>query len=343
MITRPVQPRRITRSEMLYRALLWLYPPTFRRMYGREMLQTFRDCYRDTVQQEGVAGLVRLWRLVLPDFVVSVCSEQVRAGISLFRRLSGLEEKEYQLMSLLTLDTAARTDIGLKRANNEDNVVTVVPTDTHVMAQKGALFVVADGMGGHTKGEVASALAVNTIRDTYYQDARNDIAAALRASVEQANKAIFEHDMHMGTTCVAAVLKDNTVYIANAGDSFVYLIRGGQMRQLAEDHSWVAEQVRTGAMTREEAEAQGKGNVIVRCLGETRDVEVYIGTEQVQDKDILVLCTDGLHGLVNEDEIRAIVEQYEPEESVQRLIARANENGGTDNITAAVIRVSLAQ
>ena len=245
-------------------------------------------------------------------------------------------------MSLLTLDTAARTDIGLKRANNEDNVVTVVPTDGQVMAQKGALFVVADGMGGHTKGDVASELAVNTIRDTYYQDTRSDIATALRASVEQANKVIFEHDKHMGTTCVAAVLKENTVYIANTGDSFVYLIRAGQMRQLAEDHSWVAEQVRIGAMTREEAEAQGKGNVIVRCLGETRDVEVYVGIEQVQDKDILVLCTDGLHTLVSEDEIRAIAEQYEPQESVQRLIARANENGGTDNITAAVIRVSLS-
>ncbi len=342
MSTRPGLPRRVPRSEMLYHALLWLYPPSFRRMYGREMLQTFRDCYRDSVQHEGVAGLVALWRLVLPDVVVSVCSEQVRAGISLLRRLSGLQEKEYRLMSLLTLDTAARTHIGLKRANNEDNVVTVVPTDAQVMAQKGALFVVADGMGGHAKGDVASELAVNTIRDTYYQDTRSDIATVLREAVEQANKVIFDSDKHMGTTCVAVVLKESTVYIANTGDSFVYLIRTGQMRQLAEDHSWVAEQVRTGAMTREEAEAQGKGNVIVRCLGETRDVEVYVGTEQVQDKDILVLCTDGLHGLVSEDEIRAIAEQYEPEESVQRLIARANENGGTDNITAAVIRVSLS-
>lgn len=343
MSTRPVLPRRITRSEMLYHALLWLYPPTFRRMYGREMLQTFRDCYRDTVQQESIAGLVRLWQLVLPDFFVSVCSEQVRAGISLFRRLSGLEEKEYQLMSLLTLDSAARTDIGLKRANNEDNVVSIVPTDAQVMVQKGALFVVADGMGGHTKGEVASELAVNTIRDAYYQATGDDIAAALRASVEKANAVIFERDMRMGTTCVAAVLKDNMVYVANAGDSLVYLIRAGQMRQLAEDHSWVAEQVRTGAMTRKEAESQGKSNVIVRCLGEERDVEVYVGTEQVQDKDILVLCTDGLHGLVDENEIRTIAEQYEPEESVQRLIARANEKGGTDNITAAVIRVSLSR
>ncbi len=343
MSTQPVIPRRTTHSETLYRALLWLYPPTFRRMYGREMLQTFRDCYRDTMLQEGRAGLVRLWRRVLPDLVVTACSEQGRAGISFGKRLLGLAEKEYSLMSLLTLDTAARTDIGLKRANNEDNVVSVVPTDAQVMAQKGALFVVADGMGGHTKGEVASELAVNTIRDAYYKDARDDTATALRVAVEQANRVIFERDIHMGTTCVAAILKDNTVYIANVGDSLVYLMRAGQMRQLAEDHSWVAEQVRTGAMTQQEAEVQGKGNVIVRCLGEERDVKVYVGTEQVWDKDILVLCTDGLHMLVDENEIRTLVEQYGPEESTQRLIARANENGGTDNITAVVVRVSLAQ
>lgn len=339
----PTQPGRTTHSEILYRSLLTLYPPMFHRVYGREMLQTFRDCYREAMQQEGRAGLVRLWGLVLPDLVVTACSEQGRAGISFGKRLLGLAEKEYSLMSLLTLDTAARTDIGLTRANNEDSVVSVVPTDAQVMAQKGALFVVADGIGGHTKGELASELAVNTIRDTYYQDTRTDIATVLREAIERANLLICERDNRMGTTCVATVLKDNTVYIANAGDSLVYLIRGEQMRQLAEDHSWVAEQVRTGAMTREEAQAQGKGNVITRCLGEERDVKVYVGTEQVQDKDILVLCTDGLHGLVTENEIRTLVEQYGPEESVQRLIARANENGGTDNITAVVVRVSLAQ
>ena len=358
MKTSPNTKRLITPAEMLYRALLFLYPPSFRRVYEREMVQTFRDYYRDTVQQEGISGLARLWGLVLHDLVITACLEQSRASISFCKRMFGLQEKEYHLMSLLTLDVAARTDIGRIRAVNEDNVFSVVPEDPQTMTQKGALFVVADGMGGHTQGEVASQLAVNTTRDAYYQDTNADIATSLRAAVERANAVICERNETqgiaykdddetrpfegMGTTCVATVLKDSTVYVANAGDSLVYLIRNGTMQQIAENHSWPAEQVRAGKMTRAEAEAEGKSNVISRCLGVKRDVNVYVGTEQVQDKDILVLCTDGLHMHVSEDEIRILAEQYPPEESAQRLIARANENGGPDNITAIVVRVSLS-
>jgi protein phosphatase len=224
------------------------------------------------------------------------------------------------------------------------------------MEKKGALFVVADGMGGHTKGDVASEMAVTLIRDAYYQDESDDILTSLRQAVEHANEAIYrqnealfqgkdEEEMAkngMGTTCVAAVLKDNMVYVANAGDSLVYIVRGGQVMQIAQNHSWVAEQVREGKMTQDEAEAQGKGNVITRCLGISLDLEVYAGSKEVQNGDVLILCTDGLHGLVSEDEIRTIVEHYGSDESASRLIARANENGGPDNITAVVVRVSLA-
>jgi len=225
-------------------------------------------------------------------------------------------------MSLLTLNVGTRTDIGRTRAVNEDNVTSVIPQDPQTMTQKGALFVVADGMGGHTQGDVASERAVNTIQNAYYQDTSDDIAASLRKAVEQANLVIFERNgghpeppediksgQWMGTTCVAVVLKNNTVYIANAGDSLAYLVRAGQVRQIAEDHSWPAEQVRSGKMTQAEADAEGKTNVITRCLGVERDVNVYVGMEQVQDKDILILCTDGLHTLVSEDELRTIVEQ----------------------------------
>jgi serine/threonine protein phosphatase PrpC len=344
----------ISRAESLYRALLFVYPPTFRRSFGQQMAQTFRDCCREELEQNKKLGLARLWASMLYDLTASACLEYAKSLLAMFRRLTGLE-KEYLMSSLLSLDVASRTDIGLKRSLNEDNTTSIVPEDPQVMAKKGALFVVADGLGGHTKGDVASEMAVTLIRDAYYQDENDDILVSLRQAVERANEAIYRRNealfpdkeemtkKGMGTTCVAAVLKENMVYVANAGDSLVYIVRGGQVLQIAEDHSWFAEQVRKGEkITRAEAEAQGKGNIIVRCLGYSLDLEVYAGSEQVQNGDVLVLCTDGLHGQVSEDEIRTIVEQYGSEESATRLIARANENGGPDNITAVVVRVSLA-
>lgn len=350
----PTQPL-VSRAESLYRALLFVYPPTFRRSYGQQMAQTFRDCCREALQQNRKLGFARLWCSLLYDLTTTAYSEHTKSLIAMFRHLTGLE-KEYLMSSLLSLDVASRTDIGLKRSVNEDNVTSTVPQDPRTMEKKGALFVVADGMGGHTKGDVASEMAVTLIRDAYYQNESDDILTSLRQAVERANVAIYrlneaqfqgkdkeEMEKHgMGTTCVAAVLKENMVYVANAGDSLVYIVRGGRVLQIAQNHSWVAEQVREGKMTQAEAEAQGKGNVITRCLGISLDVEIYAGSEEVQNGDVLVLCTDGLHGLVSEDEIRTIVEQYGSEESASRLIARANENGGPDNITAVVVRVSLA-
>ncbi len=340
-----------SRAERLYRLLLFAYPGKFRRLYGQQMRQTFRDCYRDALQQERPFNLAQLWGFVLYDLATTAFSEHVKASIAHLKRLTHLE-KEYLMSSLLNLDVASSTDIGRTRAVNEDNLASVVPQDIQIMAKKGALFVVADGMGGHTRGDVASEMAVNIVRDTYYKDENNDIPTSLRHALEQANTLICQSNdeqskgddkMNMGTICVAAVLKDAMVYIANAGDSLAYIVRNGQVRQITQDHSWVAEQVRTGAMSEAEAKAQGKDNVITRCLGSTPDTEVYVGSEQVQNHDTLVLCTDGLHTLVSEDEIRTTIEQYGAEESASRLIALANENGGRDNITVVVVRISLTE
>jgi PPM family protein phosphatase len=337
-------------SDQLYRHLLLVYPLEFRRAFGGEMAQTFRACCREGVQDAGTLGLLRLWGDVLYDLTTSAAIEHVRAWIALFKRLSGLE-KEYQMInSPFHLEVAQLTDIGLKRAKNEDNMTTVVPSDQQVLAQKGALFVVADGLGGHERGEMASQLAVNTVSDAYYQSESDDIAAALAQAVREANTAVYhlssqeQHtdEKEMGTTCIAAVLQGDTVYIANVGDSRVYIVRGGLVRQISQDHSWVAEQVRLGALTEEQARTHEKRNLIYRCLGIKPEVEVDLFTETVQDGDALVLCTDGLSSLVTDNEIAEIVEQYGPEESVQRLVERANEQGGPDNITAVVARVSLA-
>ncbi len=245
----------------------------------------------------------------------------------------------------LRLDVAQLTDVGRKRPHNEDNMAYVIPKDEQVMARKGALFIVADGMGGHAAGEVASEIAVDTVTMTYYQDDSEDIALSLMNAIKRANTIIHQRAAEnmlrsgMGTTCVSAVLRGRMAYIANVGDSRAYVIRQGCVKQVSQDHSWVEEQVRAGLLTRDQARSHAQRNVITRCLGTQVDVEVDVFTEELEDGDCLILCTDGLSGSVYEDDLRAIVEQYVPQESVYHLVERANENGGPDNITAIVVRV----
>jgi serine/threonine protein phosphatase PrpC len=248
----------------------------------------------------------------------------------------------------LRLEVAQLTDVGRKREHNEDNMAYVIPKDPQVMAKKGALFIVADGMGGHAAGEVASEIAVDTVSNVYYQDDSDDAASSLLHAIKRANALIHQRAAEnmlrsgMGTTCVAAVLRGNMAYIANVGDSRAYLVRNGQVKQVSQDHSWVAEQVRAGLLTEDQARTHAQRNVITRCLGTQADVEIDVFPEQLEDKDALVLCTDGLSGLVSDDEIRRIVGQSVPQDSVYHLVQRANENGGPDNITAIVISVQEA-
>jgi serine/threonine protein phosphatase PrpC len=249
------------------------------------------------------------------------------------------------LSKQLRLDVAQLTDVGRKRPHNEDNMAYVIPKDPLVMARKGALFIVADGMGGHAAGEVASEIAVDTVSYSYYQDDSEDVATSLLQAIKRANSLIHQRAAEnmlrsgMGTTCVAAVLRGNAAYIANVGDSRAYLVRRGQAKQVSQDHSWVAEQVRAGLLTEDQARSHAQRNVITRCLGTQSEVEVDVFAELLEEGDTLILCTDGLSGLVGDDDLRVIVDQYVPQESVYHLVERANANGGPDNITAIVIRI----
>jgi serine/threonine protein phosphatase PrpC len=218
-----------------------------------------------------------------------------------------------------------------------------------MMVKKGALFIVADGMGGHAAGEVASEIAVNTVCNMYYQEPGEDVPSALVRSVVSANAIIYQRSAEnqsqqgMGTTCIAAVIQGMTAYIANVGDSRAYLIRQGQIRQVSQDHSWVAEQVQAGLMTPEQASMHAMRNMITRSLGFYPTVAVDIFTEQVTAEDILLLCTDGLSGMVSDNEILQIVQQFGPQDGVYRLIERANEHGGVDNITVLIAQVARVQ
>ncbi len=339
-------------SERLYRLLLFAYPRAFREEYTSEMLLAFRDAYRETSCRQGTPGVLRLWSDFFCDFVKTVCIEHARSWMQRGGRDFALAGKEQLAMTLqFTLDVAQRTDIGRKRATNEDNLISVVPQDGHLLQAKGALFVVSDGMGGHSRGEVASALAVQKVKEYYYQDLQDDIPTALQQAIKQANVTIYQANeaervqgasgFGMGATCVAAVLHDQMLYAANVGDSRVYVLHEGQLRQVTRDHSLVAQLVERGEITPAEARTHEKRNQIYRSLG-LPEVEADLFTEPVQEGDTLILCTDGLSAVVQDEDLRAIVEQYGPEESVQHLIARANDEGGPDNVTAIVVRVAAA-
>ncbi len=245
----------------------------------------------------------------------------------------------------LRLDVAQLTDVGRKRPHNEDNMAYVIPKDEQVMARKGALFIVADGMGGHAAGEVASEIAVETVTVTYYQDESEDLLLSLMNAIKRANTIIHQRAAEnmlrsgMGTTCVAAVLRGNMAYVANVGDSRAYMVRRSQVRQISQDHSWVEEQVRAGLLTHDQARSHAQRNVITRCLGTQAEVEVDVFSEVLEEGDTFILCSDGLSNMVAEEDLHAIIKQYVPQESVYHLVERANENGGSDNITAIVVRV----
>ncbi|HXR64398.1 MAG TPA: Stp1/IreP family PP2C-type Ser/Thr phosphatase [Ktedonobacteraceae bacterium] len=249
------------------------------------------------------------------------------------------------MAKLLRLDVAQLTDVGRKREHNEDNMAYVIPKDPQVMARKGALFIVADGMGGHAAGEVASEIAVDTVSNAYYQDENDDVPTSLLQSIRRDNGAIHQRAAEnmlrsgMGTTCVSAVLRGGVAYIANVGDSRAYFVRKSRIYQISQDHSWVAEQVRAGLLTEEQARTHAQRNVITRSLGTQPDVEIDIFREVLEEGDTLVLCSDGLSGLVNDEDLLRTVDQFVPQESVYHLVERANENGGPDNITAIVVRV----
>jgi len=247
----------------------------------------------------------------------------------------------------LVLAVGQRTDPGRVRDHNEDNLAVVPPegVPADALRRKGHLFLVADGMGGHAAGATASGIAVQEVMRAYYEDDSDDLRASLERAFRLANVAIFDRSRDsltyagMGTTLVVIVCQDSRMLIANVGDSRAYLIRDGGIRQLTQDHSWVAEAVRQGTLSAEQARYHPRRNVITRSLGNRPDVEVDFSEEGLLAGDTLVLCSDGLSGQVYDEEIRDVVLALEPQEAAEHLVSLANERGGPDNITVVIVRV----
>ena len=235
---------------------------------------------------------------------------------------------------------AARTDVGLIRSGNEDNYL-IVP-------ERG-LFIVADGMGGHAAGEVASEMAVRIISGdlgSFRGLGPEEAATRMINAIRQANAAIYErtlseHDKRgMGTTATVLVLHANRYLVGQVGDSRGYLLRDGVFHQLTKDHSYVQEQVDAGYLTPEQARSHPYANVITRCVGASGDVTPDLFSGVVRAGDVFLLASDGLTGMLEDDVLAAILRSDgTPERWVDRLVAEANRRGGLDNITAVIVRV----
>jgi protein phosphatase len=234
----------------------------------------------------------------------------------------------------MNLGVGAATDIGRVREGNEDSYLVDEP-----------LFAVADGMGGHKGGDVASQLALETL-EAAFREGTLPLAEQLR----DANNAVFARSQEdsavsgMGTTLTAVVVDAGELHLAHVGDSRAYLLRAGQLRQLSEDHTLVQRMVKSGEITAAEAEVHPHRNVLTRALGTEPDVEVDEEDVALLDGDRLLLCSDGLTGMVTEEQILAILSAApDPQDAADRLVRAANRAGGVDNITVVVIDVEADQ
>jgi PPM family protein phosphatase len=238
---------------------------------------------------------------------------------------------------------AGLSDVGRQRVSNEDR---------YILLPEFNVYVVADGMGGHQSGEVASRMAASTIAG-YFREGigkRREVSAGdrLRAAVTDANAKIFARSddsrchRGMGTTVVAGAFsaRDRMFYVAHAGDSRCYLLRAGEITQLTRDHSLVQDALRERPDLTERDLAYLPRNVITRALGIAPNVAIDMRAEPVELGDVFLLCSDGLHGLVNDQEIAHIVwENVVLTDACGKLVERANRNGGRDNITAVLVRI----
>jgi PPM family protein phosphatase len=252
----------------------------------------------------------------------------------------------------LQVTGAALTDAGSVRPSNEDSVALVIPESTTLLLRRGVLAMVADGMGGHEGGEVASGIAVSTLSQAYYASAgeHSDPQAALAEAFAAANQAIYSQARKrseltgMGTTCTAVAIVNARAYCAHAGDSRAYLIRAGQAYCMTEDHSATMELVKQGLLTHAEARHHEDRNVILRAMGthKTLKAEHWSPPFPLRPSDRLLLCSDGLYEMLSDDELAHFTSTLPPAAACQELIALAKARVCSDNVSAIVLTLSGA-
>lgn len=257
---------------------------------------------------------------------------------------------EFALCGSLSVTVAMLTHPGLVRPNNEDVVACLAPPASGGAAGRGVLALVADGMGGHAAGEVAAAIAADTVRRVYCEF-QGSPGVVLKAAFAAANEAIWRRSRTdpacagMGTTCTALALCEDAAFLAHIGDSRAYLLRAGRLRQISEDHSLVAQLVRDGALTPEQAAKSPQRHVILRALGIEPAAEPVVWPQGLPlcPGDIFVLGSDGLTDLVDDAAIGAIAGRLAPSEASAALVEAALAAGGIDNVSVAVLAVGTAR
>lgn len=259
----------------------------------------------------------------------------------------------------ISIEVFGKTDVGLIREHNEDNflvadVTTALRTNEikeplkFPLGDRGALFLVCDGMGGAAAGEVASRMAVESIVDAMAAgepQERDAFARSVRRAIEIANERIYvqsrdnQSERGMGTTCTAAALVDQTLIVGQIGDSRCYVLRNGRLAQVTKDQSLAWQLIEAGAMTAEEAKAFEHANIILQALGVQERVEVVLSQVDLRQGDVVILCSDGLHGPVGDDEMLELLQhETDLQKAADGLIQKALDRDGPDNITVVIAR-----
>ena len=259
-------------------------------------------------------------------------------------------EPQAEPSSRLRVRGAMLSHPGLARSSNEDSVIYSVPEAGSAEAALGVLALIADGMGGHAHGEVASQMATQTVHYLFYRRGQ-PVPAALVEGFAAANFAIYERSQTdpacsgMGTTCTAVAVRDDQIWLGHVGDSRAYLIRDGEIRLISKDDSLVAEMVRQGKLTAAEAQDFPDRHVLLRALGIASQVDptIWQAPLQARDGDILVLCSDGLTDVVKDETIHQTAAVMAPYEACEALIQHALDAGGPDNVSVGVLAIGSSR
>jgi len=253
---------------------------------------------------------------------------------------------------MLDIEFAELSDCGLSREHNEDSLGHVLPASPAQVQSQGWLFAIADGVGGQDSGEVASRLAIDTVVAGFRKIPKGIMHVSLLPRlVQEANSAVYDagharssrasaRNSQMGTTLVACALRFDSAVISHVGDSRCYLFRDGAGAQLTRDHTMAAEQYRLGIVSQDEASTGENRHILTRCLGNELFVAADTVTVNIIPGDLLLLCSDGLHGHVTDAKIKQMLHSTSDlQTAAERLVAAANDAGGEDNISVQVIRI----